>query len=199
MSRGRPRKPLDALAGPSARLSSPARPWPERPEPCQTGKLPPRGPALAAAAPLASDRGDRTLETDLDRRLGLPRALQAGLDGHPREGWRGAGHELASFWLDKHAHLDALSDDLRSMLATATARDAGDRAFAGAFAPRVQRFLGELDGHHRIEDGHYFPQLRRMEPSLAVGFDLLDADHEKIHEDIVALIDGANALLRILN
>ena len=34
---------------------------------------------------------------------------------------------------------------------------------------------GHLHGHHRLEDTHHFPQMRKLEPKLARGFDVLDA------------------------
>ncbi|WP_373747458.1 hemerythrin domain-containing protein [Neisseria dentiae] len=39
---------------------------------------------------------------------------------------------------------------------------------------------GHLHGHHRVEDAHYFPKFRRLEPKLAQGFDVLDSDHAHI-------------------
>ena len=44
--------------------------------------------------------------------------------------------------------------------------------------------LGHLHGHHRLEDQHYFPALRRAEPRLDKGFDLLAADHERIDASV---------------
>lgn len=43
---------------------------------------------------------------------------------------------------------------------------------------------GHLHGHHRIEDTHYFPQMRKFEPKLAQGFDVLDADHHLIGQQL---------------
>jgi hemerythrin-like domain-containing protein len=59
-----------------------------------------------------------------------------------------------------------------------------------------QRFLGDLIGHHHIEDTAYFPHLAQLEPRIARGFDLLDADHHSLHALIDAFAQGANAVLR---
>lgn len=78
---------------------------------------------------------------------------------------------------------------------TALAEDADPAALGAQLAPRLQAFLAELDGHHRIEDGHYFPALRAAQPELAKGFDLLAADHEHIHESLLALVAAARGFL----
>ena len=43
---------------------------------------------------------------------------------------------------------------------------------------------GHLHGHHRLEDTHHFPQMRKLEPKLARGFDVLDADHHHIEQQL---------------
>ena len=57
--------------------------------------------------------------------------------------------------------------------------------------PALQSFLQHLDGHHRIESGQYFPTMRQIEPRIGAGIDLLDRDHDAIHETLEALFqDG---------
>ena len=63
------------------------------------------------------------------------------------------------------------------------------------FAPRLDFFLRELEGHHQIEDHHYFPVFQRAEARLAHGFDLLEIDHEVIHQDLMAVAETANRFL----
>jgi hemerythrin-like domain-containing protein len=70
--------------------------------------------------------------------------------------------------------------------------------FAQFFAPRLNFFLGQLDGHHRIEDDHYFPVFANAEKRLKRGFDILDADHHTIHEGLERNAETANAFLRAL-
>ena len=51
---------------------------------------------------------------------------------------------------------------------------------AAAFKPWLSRHLGsslwQLEQHHQVEDHHYFPLFRRVEPRLAPGFELLESD-----------------------
>ena len=53
--------------------------------------------------------------------------------------------------------------------------------------PLLQQHLGHLHGHHRLEDTHYFPQFRVMEPRIGSGIDLLENDHESLHRAIDVL------------
>jgi hemerythrin-like domain-containing protein len=130
-------------------------------------------------------------------RLGLPTEFQIILAEHPRAGW--PGHRdfngLAAFWLERHLAF-------RRMLAVLTAEAQG--RLDGQIAPKEHgqwlsrmgsRFLGDLIGHHQIEDDAYFPELARLEPRIARGFDMLDADHHALHDLIDGFAKGANAVL----
>ena len=145
------------------------------------------------------------METALERRTGLPPDLRALCERYPRETWGGHANlgQTARFWLQRHD----MFRELGMMLTDALDRrreaiDTGDggngREFAAFFAPRLQFFLGELDAHHNVEDHHYFPVFRAAETGLARGFDLLDADHEVIHEALERNAESANAMLRAL-
>ena len=70
--------------------------------------------------------------------------------------------------------------------------------FAKFFAPRLNFFLGNLDGHHNVEDQHYFPVFARAEPRLKRGFEILDLDHHTIHEGLESNAETANAFLEAL-
>ena len=103
----------------------------------------------------------------------------------PRDSWSSPDlPEMARFWLQMH-------DGFRGQ----TARMAelvrqGETEARTVHVPLIQTlgaFLQHLDGHHRIESGHYFPQFRRAEPRVAEGLDLLDRDHDAIHAHIEAL------------
>lgn len=136
--------------------------------------------------------------TDLATRPGLPDALRVLLADYPRTGWQAHRHfdGLVRFWLDRHL---AFRDLLAAM--TADARAVLDaRMDAEAYARRLSRlggrFVGDLHGHHHIEDDHYFPMLSRMDDRLQRGFGLLDADHHAIAAHLDAFADAANAVLR---
>jgi hypothetical protein len=154
------------------------------------------------------DRSDDRLdpmtstETDAELRLairaGLPEPLRALVKALPADRW--ADHPgfggLTQFWLEKHG-------GFRQM----TALLVGDAAAAGGgemaldhYAVRLHRIagamLGELHGHHQVEDAHYFPQLRQLTPSVAPGFDLLESDHHDLDAQLHLLAEHINTVLR---
>ena len=135
---------------------------------------------------------------DLKTRDGLPDALRELLRRHPREGWRQHPEfgPLTDFWLHKHLGFRRVLGTLRT-----EARTALDGGLAAPdYARRLSRlggaFLQELHGHHSIEDMHYFPKMMALVPSLERAFDILDADHHVLHEELDAFAEGANAVLR---
>lgn len=137
---------------------------------------------------------------DLDHRAGLPAELLFLLERYPRSAWTGhAGLGMtAQFWLDRHAAFRRLGKALQDDVAAFRQGRRAVADFAPAFTRQLQVFLGELHGHHQVEEHHYFPAFRRAEPRLAAGFDLLDRDHEILHARLVATAEAANALLQAL-
>jgi len=133
----------------------------------------------------------------LDAREAWPPELRTLLEKYPREVWPGHANlgETARFWLERHQGFRDLGASLRH--ATSEFREDGLAAdeFRRFFAPRLQFFLQSLEGHHQIEDLHYFPVFRAAESRLTKGFDVLENDHEAIHGDILRVVDAANALL----
>ncbi len=138
------------------------------------------------------------METALEDRPGLPEALRALLARHPRPGWEAHPHftALTRFWLDRHLMFRRLQAELAAEAAALIDRAADPTASGRRIARLGGRYLNELEGHHHVEDAHYFPLLRALDPRLGAGFDLLDADHHALHEGIVTLADRANATLR---
>lgn len=135
-------------------------------------------------------------ETDdalaLASRPGLPAEFLYLRDDYPRDRWAAKLDETAAFWLQMHAsfrghqaHMDGLVGQWR------TNGDAA--ALHRQLIPALQSFLQHLDGHHRIESGQYFPMMRRIEPGIGAGIDLLDRDHDAIHETLEALFHGGLA------
>jgi hypothetical protein len=140
-------------------------------------------------------------DLSLDQRTGWPDDLRLLLARYPRETWPHHAHlgPTARFWLQRHdmfrelgAALQAATGQFREGLVTPP-------AFRNWFVPRLQFFLSELDAHHRIEDDGYFPIFRAAEPRLLRGFEVLESDHEHIHERLAEVADAANALLRDMN
>lgn len=138
--------------------------------------------------------------TDLAERVTLPEGMAHLLPRYPRTNWR--DHErcgpLTRRWLAMH-------DDLRGsggeLLRMATAfRDAPGEAslFDRMFRPLAIHHYQHLEGHHQIEDSVLFPRFRLLGAQLRDGFDLLESDHEVIHEGLVRWKAGIDRLLRSL-
>ena len=124
----------------------------------------------------------------LGDRKGLPGDLTWLYEKYPREVWPGHGNlnELANFWLQRHAMFREFGASLNEGIARFRENGEAPPAFAQWLAPRIRFFLGQLEGHHQIEDQHYFPQFKAAEARLSRGFDILDNDHHIIHEAIEA-------------
>lgn len=135
---------------------------------------------------------------DLAARSGLPDALRVLAERYPRPGWEAHPefNALTRFWLDRHLMFRRLQDMLVTETQGALDRKADPRRSAASISRLAGLYLNELEGHHRIEDGHYFPLLRAQDPRLVAGFDLLDADHHALHEGLETLAARANAALR---
>jgi len=134
------------------------------------------------------------LSDDLSTRHGLPEAYRYLLADLPRDRWH--GNEVAAmarFWLQMHsgfrrevAQMDALTGQWRSGTLALT-------DLHRQLIPTLQAFLQHLDGHHNIETHHYFPTMRRVEPRIGAGIDLLDRDHDVIHGHLDALFQSGLA------
>ena len=120
---------------------------------------------------------------------------------YPRETWdahRNYG-ETARFWLQMHDMFRELGGMLKQ--ATHHFREGGlaPDELRRFFAPRLNYFLGHLEGHHSIEDYQYFPLFRAYDKRLIVGFDLLEEDHEVIHEKLIASAETSQLFLEALH
>jgi len=136
----------------------------------------------------------------LERRTGLPEDLLELLRRYPREKWGAHDniHGVATFWLQRHDMFRELGGILTGAIADYREGRMDARGFAGFFAPRLEFFLGHLNGHHQVEDLHYFPIFARAESRLKRGFDILDKDHHLIHDALERNAETANAFLRAL-
>lgn len=136
----------------------------------------------------------------LEARAGLPGDLRYLVGKYPREDWSNHRnvHGMASMWLQRHDMFRDLGGILTGAIADYREGRTGARQFGSFFAPRLNFFLGQLDGHHNIEDHHYFPVFARVESRLKRGFDILDSDHHLIHGALERNAGTANAFLRAL-
>ena len=136
----------------------------------------------------------------LETREGLPDDLRFLAEQYPRGEWQAHSniHGMAGFWLQRHDMFREMGVLLTGGIADYREGRKDAREFAAFFAPRLNRFLGNLDGHHNVEDHHYFPVFAKAEPRLRRGFDILDGDHHLIHDALERNAETANAFLRAL-
>lgn len=136
----------------------------------------------------------------LEARQGLPDDLRILVEKYPREDWSAHPnvHGMASMWLQRHNMFRELGGVLTGAIGDYRENRTDARQFAQIFAPRLNFFLGQLDGHHNIEDQHYFPIFAQAESRLKRGFDILDSDHHLIHDALEMNASTANAFLQAL-
>ena len=131
----------------------------------------------------------------LASRPGLPSEFLYLRDAFPRERWSAGGlHPTARRWLHMHGGFRARQREMAAMVEAWRAATLDVQTLHRALIPALQQFLQHLDGHHRIESGHYFPALQQLEPRIAAGIDLLDRDHDAIHHHIEAMVETGRAL-----
>lgn len=137
---------------------------------------------------------------DLDTRAGWPVEMLDLLRRHPREGWQAHPNlgATAQFWLRRHAMFRELGAEMAQGTLGFRAGEIKPAPFRRWFAPRLRFFLGELEGHHHIEDAHYFPLFQRAEPKLARGFAVLEGDHDTIHADLLDAAQAGRAFVEAL-
>jgi hemerythrin-like domain-containing protein len=140
------------------------------------------------------------LNLDLQSRNGWPDELRLLIDRYPREVWTGHANlgEMARFWLDRHQGFRDLGKALSGATSDFHQGKTPPETFRRFFAPRLQFLLQNLEGHHQIEDLHFFPLFRAAEQRLMKGFDVLEGDHEAIHAEIMRTVESANELLRTI-
>ena len=136
-------------------------------------------------------------ELALETRAGLPQAMRVLVAELPRTQWDGHENlgELVKFWLERHVMfrrlMDALDQDIRGF------RD-GQMDFT-TYAPRLGRLgsmlLDQLQGHHQIEDHHYFPALIALDVKIEGAFELLENDHTAMDGLLHGFGRAANAVI----
>lgn len=131
-------------------------------------------------------------------RAGLPDALLVLARRYPRVDWPNHPNlgPLAQFWLGRHLMFRQLSHALTETADAARSRPTEARPVLRQLGRPLQLLLGELEGHHRIEDFHYFPVLTKLEPRLQAGFDLLEQDHEALHRMLHGMAEAWQSLER---
>jgi len=141
-----------------------------------------------------------TSELLLPNRHDLPSEIAFLRARYPSDAWRQHHNygELAAFWLQVHASLRAHGNALQQAT-TAFREQAWDAArFQRFLAPRLEHYLQHLEGHHHIEDVHYFPRFRQLDTRMVFGFDLLENDHDIIHDSVLATASTGRDLVQSL-
>ena len=133
-------------------------------------------------------------------RVRLPDDLRWLAEKYPRENWQGHANirGVANMWLQRHDMFRELGGMLTNGIGDYREGRLKAPDFARWFAPRLNHFLGHLDGHHNVEDHHYFPVFAQAETRLKRGFEILDADHHTIHEGLERNAEAANAFINTL-
>lgn len=139
-------------------------------------------------------------DLSLGTRTGLPDALRVLVEKHPRDGWEAHPNfgAMTRFWLQRHL----MFRQIQATLVEETQAHLDRATDPAQYGTRLQRLgsllLGELHGHHHVEDAHYFPLLATQDTRLARGFELLDRDHHELDGRMEALAGAANAALHRL-
>ena len=130
-------------------------------------------------------------------RQGLPDALRVLLEDYPREAWESSDNfgTLIRFWLDRHMMFRRLMTSLQGEIERALDGNLDERMLAARVSRYRSMLVGELHGHHNIEDVHYFPRLRQLDSRLEKGFDLLDSDHLALDALLETFSVSANNVL----
>jgi len=130
-------------------------------------------------------------------RSGLSEELRFLTRRHPRESWpdRARLGALARFWLQRHQAFRELDRIIRSGTQDALDRHHEPDRLRAWLGRHLQVLLWQLEEHHQVEDLHYFPLFRRLEPRLHAGFELLERDHAALHEALAQIAARANAVL----
>ena len=136
----------------------------------------------------------------LGEREGLPDSLAYLRGRYPSASWRDHPNygALADFWMQVHDGLRTEGADLQALTHTFQEGATTPEQFGRTFLPLLRSHLGHLDSHHQVEDQYYFPRFRRLDERMKAGFDLLERDHEAIHQLLEQSAEGASNLLASL-
>ena len=139
-------------------------------------------------------------QLDLDTRSGWPTDVRTLIEAYPREIWPAHTNlgDMTQFWLSRHALFRQMATELTDISEAFREQHLTVAGFLEMFGPRLSVFLGNLDEHHNVEDHYYFPKLRQADQRLERGFEVLESDHQVIHQRISATYDSAVALMSVL-
>lgn len=138
---------------------------------------------------------------DLKQRAGLPPDLAALVKKYPRSVWPSHANlgEMSQFWLQRHEMFRELGAALITQARGLKEQKTQPAEFREWFIPRFWFMLQQLNTHHQIEDGYYFPKFMQADTTLKRGFEMLESDHNVIHHGMVKLQDTGLAFDQALN
>ena len=137
----------------------------------------------------------------LELRTGLPEPLRVLLETYPREAWQAdpGFSELIRFWLDRHLMFRRLLGAMQTETEAVLDKKMDARSYGAHLSRYGSMFVGELHGHHSIEDQYYFPKIQGLEQRVTRGFEILDADHHALDGHINEFAGSANAVLEAIH
>ena len=138
----------------------------------------------------------------LPNRAELPLEVAVLRERYPRPEWAEHANygELSAFWLHVHDSLRQQGRALQEFTLEFRENDCSNPGeFQRRFMPGLGQYLQHLEGHHHIEDSHYFPRFRSLDRRVAFGFDLLENDHDIIHRGVTAVVASARAFMQALS
>ena len=118
------------------------------------------------------------------------------LERHPRATWPRSASPSVAFWLDVHERLRRDAAGLAAALDEYSHGRSSPAQLAVVAAPRLRGLVASMQGHHQIEDFHYFPAFRRAEPKLAPCFDQLAAAHASLGRSVDLALAALGELRR---
>lgn len=103
---------------------------------------------------------------------------------------------MANFWLGIHRNLlqgsHQLANGFEALLDTPPS-EIQDELNARKLQQFGNQLISQLHHHHEIEDHNYFPQFVQLYPNMAHAIELLDGDHQVLHQALedtqLALVD----------
>ena len=134
----------------------------------------------------------------LEERSGLPEPLRPLLTEFPRDAWQtdpGFG-PLIRFWLERHLMFRSLLSQMTEQTRAVIQGQIDPLAYSQGLSRLGGAFVGGLHEHHHVEDAHYFPRLKCLDPRLENGFSLLDADHHSLDAHLEQFTERTDAVLR---
>jgi len=132
------------------------------------------------------------------RTTAMPAEMQILLGDYPRDSWEShAGFkDKTRQWLGAHQMFRRISATVRKDTEHYLDGKKGPQEFISKLSYRGGTLVNNLHGHHFWEDNSYFPELFSAEPRLKDGLDILEKDHEVLHQVLDDFTNKANRVIK---